>query len=811
MFAFRCTVGLLACSLTLTITSVAQIHHGMLKPELDKASEPFSYFWNPTDVLGTLYAPVASEVTPEGYIFTGFGELMFYVGNPPEPVNQRVKTLHKGYLPIVQYEFVQDGIQYSFQMFAANAGGSLSNVPVNLVQVKVKNIVAESRTAFVGSGWRNSPVYETLERKQYRFEQRFDLLPKELTEGQMDFNPDWKYEFLDDGLIRNDRLIYLFPGQPAYHQRSMSRQDNGLRKFRYFTGEISEDKRFSLKLGPHVPMGVAVWRFQLEPAQEESLVFKMPLAPVPLGGEAERLVRSLNYDKALADTVKSWDSLVANQSVLSFPEAKVQESLLANAITMLLAIDRVGDDYIMNVNKFQYHSWFSTDGALMSVALDQLGLHKEVEQTLYYSLKRSLEGSYISHPGLYNLYESFGHVAWSWARHFVLTQNEDFLRKVYPGLQMGMAWEKKVTSEDAHGVIPPATIYDDAQLKDVRQTGQTMWTLVGVRNAIRVARWVGEEPQAKEWEAEYQRLWAAFEKMLNLQTAKSGGYIPPALEKTLAGNDWDNLHTLYPERLFEPFDPRVTATIKSSRSRYQEGILTYVLPRATDRKGDSFEFNDIPLLHYWHTTDNSFNALVRGSKEDQKLVVKDLYALLLHTTSTHATQEFGTEPWGTRDFAIWTNILPDGSTSAVLLDLLRQMLIRDPDDGLHLFSAVSPEWVKPGKKIDVKKAPSSYGLITASLAGLKGELRMEFAPEFRQAPSRIVFHIPWFFDASSVIVDGKPAKVENDSVVITPATKVVRVIGKRRAGEEMSFDDAVTEYKREYAKRYEQFLKAGKK
>ena len=64
--------------------------------------------------------------------------------------------------------------------------------------------------------------------------------------------------------------------------------------------------------------------------------------------------------------------------------------------------------------------------------------------------------------------------------------------------------------------------------------------------------------------------------------------------------------------------------------------MGYVLPVAIGKKGNEFVFNTKPGLHYWHTPDNAENALVRGSDEDQQLAVKDLYALLLHTTSTHA-------------------------------------------------------------------------------------------------------------------------------------------------------------------------------
>ena len=65
-----------ACLVTLILAATAgyaQVRGGMLNPATDVPGKPFSYFWHPTDVIGALYAPVATEVTPEGYLYTGFG------------------------------------------------------------------------------------------------------------------------------------------------------------------------------------------------------------------------------------------------------------------------------------------------------------------------------------------------------------------------------------------------------------------------------------------------------------------------------------------------------------------------------------------------------------------------------------------------------------------------------------------------------------------------------------------------------------------------------------------------------------------
>ena len=59
-------------------SAVAQdVGGGMLDPALDTPGEPFSYFWHPTDVIGALFAPVASELGPM--------VLQYEVSRSPEP------------------------------------------------------------------------------------------------------------------------------------------------------------------------------------------------------------------------------------------------------------------------------------------------------------------------------------------------------------------------------------------------------------------------------------------------------------------------------------------------------------------------------------------------------------------------------------------------------------------------------------------------------------------------------------------------------------------------------------------------------
>ena len=111
----------------------------MADPSIDRNDEPFSYFSKPADVIGVMDARVATLVTPEGYLFTGYGELMFFTGNPPQAAAQRVKTLHRGYLPVVEYKYHEGPIEYRVFAFAATLDGNPESPLMNFVRVIAVN------------------------------------------------------------------------------------------------------------------------------------------------------------------------------------------------------------------------------------------------------------------------------------------------------------------------------------------------------------------------------------------------------------------------------------------------------------------------------------------------------------------------------------------------------------------------------------------------------------------------------------------------------------------------------------------------
>jgi len=303
-----------------------------------------------------------------------------------------------------------------------------------------------------------------------------------------------------------------------------------------------------------------------------------------------------------------------------------------------------------------------------------------------------------------------------------------------------------------------------------------------------MAQETGHADLAQKWQAEYDDFHQAFFKVLDAQCAAHDGYIPPALDGQKGGYDWGNILSVVPEPTLDPHDPRVTATLKATQAKYAEGIMTYA---------------DGKFLHDYLTMKNTLTETVRG---DQEQAVKELYAVLLHTSSTQAGFEYDIRPWGDRNFG--RNLAPHGWYAAEYRTLLRSMLVREQGDELHLLSVVSPDWIGAGKTIAVRQAPTNFGTVAYTLEQPSADhavLRLE--PAFTSAPKQIVVHLPWFVELKSATADGKLVDAHHGALVVTPETRRIELSWTVKPGTpQLSYEAAVAAYKAEYARRYEMLM-----
>jgi hypothetical protein len=751
----------------------------MLNPSIDKPGEPFCYFSQPTDVIGVMDGTEGTLVTPEGYLYTGSGELMFFTGNPPSPLVQRVKTLERGYLPIVQYAFEQDGMRYTVAAFAATLDGRPESPLMNFIRVRALNSTGQDRTAFFGAGCR----YQNEVNTDWGFgDNRFARpeaasSPGARTQSGVSFDREWTYELRDDCFLRGGKIMYMFPVTPTLERRiTLKTGDN--------TPFLSGPQQMDVL--PSTTAGIVMYTLRLSAGKETVLDFKMPYDPLDPSSTEAGALRAVRFDDLRARTVAAWEEIFARGIEITLPEGKVVDAFKANLIFDLIARNKENGSYIQKVNEFQYDAFWLRDASAIAGMYDLSGYHDLASQCLeFFPRWQTADGNFLSQGGQY---DGWGQTLVVYGRHYRMTRDAVFAGSVFPAVKKAVAWLSAARKRDPFHIMPQSTPGDNEDISG-HVTGHNFIALGGLKNAIALARGIGRAAEAALFEGEYNDYLGALRNRLRTVTAKTGGYIPPGLD-TLGGQDWGNMESVSPEQILDPFDPMVTATLRATRAKYQEGIMTYGSGR---------------WLHHYMTIPNCETELVRG---EQQQVIEDLYALLLHTASTHTGFEYCIRPWGTRDFGM--NLAPHGWFAAKYRVLLRNMFVREDGKTLHLFSAVSPEWIKPGDSLSVRRAPTEFGPVSVSMRCTEQGATVNFAWSFHTHPAKVLFHIPWFMSVSSVQVDGASVSPENGSIPVPAGARSMYVTWSRvNDAPPMSYQRSVNEYKQEYRRRYDEFLVNG--
>ncbi|MEW6511168.1 MAG: hypothetical protein AB1428_09445 [Bacteroidota bacterium] len=751
----------------------------MIDPAIDRDDEPFCYFSQPTDVIGVMDGKEGTLISPEGYLYTGFGELMFFTGNPPVPVRRRVKTLERGYLPIVHYSFDTEGIAYAVTAFAATLDGNPESPLMNFVRVRVVNPTPVRRTAYIAAAIRFQNDANT---NWGVGDNRFGRPAKAERTGNYEqagvqFSTDWEYSFSGDAVLRDGKVMYLFAQSPAPER--MLTLKTGYNE----SPSTSPEKLFIL---PTTPAGIAMYTLRLEAGREAVLDFKMPYEPFPHDSPLTDALRAARFETFHDRTVEFWKKIISEGISIELPESKAVNTFKASLVYDLIARNKHDQWYVQKVNEFQYDAFWLRDASFIVRMYDLGGYHEIARQCLAFFLQwQQPDGNFLSQGGQY---DGWGQTLWAFGQHYRITRDQEFAESVYPAVVKAVAWLQQARRSDPFRLMPATTPGDNEDISG-HVTGHNFIALGGLKNAIALAEGVANAADAKAFRAEYDDYLEALLERLRTVTAKTGGYMPPGLD-SLGGQDWGNMESVYPEMILDSFDPMVSATLAATRAKYQEGIMTYGNGR---------------WLHHYLTMANTETEVVRG---EQRSAIEELYALLVHTSATHAGFEFSVLPWKTRDFGM--NLAPHGWFAAKYRALLRNMLVREQGNALHLFSALSPSWVGNGLTVAVRRAPTNFGVLDAELTSGVGNAEIRLRASYVRPPDSLILHLPWFMQVAAVTADGTAMRVTGSSVALPPATKAVAITWKRaKDAPVLTYDGAVKSYRAEYHRRYGEFLKQG--
>jgi len=753
----------------LGFTAIAAFSRAATPTMLDSATDTHDREWcylaKSTTVIGVPFQPEVTQITFDGAVFTGNAELCFFYGSDDEPLLAREKTFADGWMPIVQYAWSHHGLACDIEYFAASLDGETPDNTVNFVQIRMRNAGPKAAECRLTAALRHTGQDNRL--------------------GGTAFSDNWRYEMTDSAVVREGALIYTFaPGASREAVPGVGYQHP-------FQGNDH-------KVTTRSECCLTRYRRELQPGETFSVVFKMPRAPATNAAYIRKL-GGATYETYRQTTVAYWKKLLTDGAVFEFPERRVQDAQRASLVHLLLAT-RARDGRQIQTDGLPYPDFFLTSYPQAAMAYLSSGHSEFAAKTLPQAVaQQEPDGLYLDRALAQGriIPAAHGQILYTAGMTVLFNRDRVLAEQVFPSVKKAIGFIENAMKNDPHGLMPSAWPYDNEMING-HYTSNNLWTLLGLREAIRLARFMGEENEA--------RLWAALEREYEgtllkaiAASAKPDGYVPPGLYSYLTGPqarpgfaeyqthcDWENMLLAYPTETLSPTDPRVRGTVDHVRNSYAEGVMTY-------RHGMH--------LHQYITANMVEQYLAMG---DSYTALKDFYHVLLHCGSTHEGFENLVIPWTDRSVEPGCPP-PHAWASAKLYFLIRNLVLMEyggkcglepGQRELRLFHCLSPAWVLPGESLAVNNAPTEFGPVSAKLAVTATGAELKMTARFHSPPAAYRFRVPYFKELVRFSSDAREQRRDADWICLSPeATRLSLEWRDKPGAHRNTYQDLLTAYR----------------
>ena len=486
------------------------------------------------------------------------------------------------------------------------------------------------------------------------------------------------------------------------------------------------------------------------------LVVKLP-SPSVSAHDRDKLL-ALDYAAARAATIKFWSDYLARGAQFCVPEKAVNDLFRANLWHALRLPRRHGGS----------EPGVQIDLPYSNFAYGQSGTPWPVNQAVYvdymlYDLRGYHDIALEELLAIYrNNQEHNGHVGgnanwgtytpgmlYSSAKYHLLSQNRAGFERLLPPTLKALDWCLAEVQRHAGDRSPASGLYR-APLND--GTGMGVWAFnqaymyAGLQTLGQALQRFGH-PRARECLDAAQSFRRSVERAYAVASVQS-----PLVQ--LRDHTWCPYvpnEVLTPHRLTEQWYPTDVDSGAVHLLRLEAlpavGLLADCL--LDDQEDNLF-------LHGWGMANEPVynqQATAYLLRDDPKAVIRDFYSMMACAFS-HSTFEPVEHRW------TWGQFFGPPSTDGAWFELYRNMLVRESDaDSLLLFQATPRDWLQDGKRIDIRRAPTYYGTLSASLQSraAAGQISADLDTAFSRTPKTLLvrFRHPQGKPMRSVTINGE--------------------------------------------------------
>ena len=748
----------------------------MFDPIIDDPNKEWCYAAQSTTVIGCPFMEKPVQVTYDGAVYTTYGELAFFFGKELKPLMARNKVFREGWIPVVEYEWQEEGVDYRIEMFS-------SEIP----ELGLGNLLQHIKLTMKNSSDKPLTGQFAVAARQTAFDFR---------RGEPDKNVEAETTFCFDeekgAFLQDNELIYtLSEGAELYAVPDHK-----------YSGEYKAEDYF---ISNRSATGLSKYSKELQPGDSFSATFKMPQKPVDI--KSEKLIEAIAnsvYETELSDTVDFWKKLLGKTQFI-IPEKRVHNSRLAGLVHLILST-RTRNGKPMQGSGLPYDEIFLNDYMDMLMVYERSNLDEFTEPNVDWLIsKQHKSGMFIDYHnrGDNKIVTSHGQGLFALAYRYIMTRDKTYAEKVYPYVKKGVEFiisDHETNNE--YGILRPSIPYDAPMVNGFHTCHNTL-ALAAMRVSIRMARMMGKTEDAEIWSKAHDSYKKAVLKAIRTAFEESG-YVTSGVYGSDAGwiqgkeemginefpnQDWENNLLLYPSEILDSHDPMVKITLDTIRTRkYREGCMTY-------RNGMH--------IHQYITINQAHQYMIIGNTKQALL---DLYHVLLHNGSTHEGFENLVEPW--------TNRTPDETCppphawaaaktalfirNMMVLEYGGEMGMKPQERDLYLYSLISPNWVQAGQCLEIINAPTEMGTISSKLTFSEDGAQLSIETDFHTPPRFIKFRVPYFVKLTYFHADSGQVSAENGILCMPPDTTSLTIKWTQNKTKEWDYQEILQSYRSEY-------------
>lgn len=462
---------------------------------------------------------------------------------------------------------------------------------------------------------------------------------------------------------------------------------------------------------------VAAYRFSLSQGEKMNSHFSVALSERDkLRNRSIKKTWKVSFEKRRNNATLTWKKEIEAGAIFLFADERLQNIFGTSKDSLLM----LHDGNFISPGPYLYHHFWYRDSAVMIRALDILGYHERTRTIIDNFPKRLTSDGFFKGPD--GEWDSNGTVLWSVEQHYLLTRSLAWLKHWYATAKSATRWIIKMRESTSNKLMPPSLSAEHLGTVD-QYYWDTFWSFRGIISMQGIISIVGNEKEIRDLIEEKNEflkdiLLSFRNNELQLITATPNR----CFDESSIGS----ICAIYPLQLGGEIGNYAANTVDALSSNFvrDDGFyhpfihsgynpyLTLQLAHAQLLMGN--------VAKAWEVADTIFSKM------------KPPYSLpeAIHPRTKGGSMGDGHHGWA----------------AAEIILFIRDCLVREIDDELHLFQGANGRLVQKEKNILLKNVPTSFGKMTCELT-FDGENRgmLKFDNSFfeGQEPKSLIIYLPF--------------------------------------------------------------------